>query len=179
VAGALFCNGVSTRQQGVLVLTSYPILLVLVILSTFIRYMWFALAAYCTLLFVLSCTTHAYVQRQHAAVPVATATGQCSHSGLSTASISVVAPAFHYDDREGEAAECVVCLEAVRGGEKARRLPACAHTFHVDCIDMWLDSHATCPVFRCHVLPQKKAVGKELPDPSCAQAPTEAQLPPV
>jgi hypothetical protein len=176
----LFGDGVSTQQQGVLVLTSYPILLVLVILSAFIRYMWVALAAYCALMFVLSCTTRPYVERRHAAV--AAAAGQCSHNGLSAAAISMVAPAFLYDAAdcgEGEAAECAVCLEAVRGGEKARRLPACAHTFHVGCIDMWLDSHATCPVCRCHVLPQKKAAGKELPDPSCAQAPTEAQLPPV
>jgi hypothetical protein len=48
----LFGDGLSTRQ-GVLVLMSYPILLVLVILSAFIRYMWVALATYCTLMFVL------------------------------------------------------------------------------------------------------------------------------
>jgi hypothetical protein len=62
----LFGDGLSTRQ-GVLVLMSYPILLVLVILSVFIRYMWVALATYCTLMFVLSCTTHAYVELGHPA----------------------------------------------------------------------------------------------------------------
>ncbi|GJN38549.1 hypothetical protein PR202_gb27603 [Eleusine coracana subsp. coracana] len=170
----LFGDGVSTRQS-VLVLASYPILLVLVILSAFVRYMWAALAMYCAFLFVFSCAARAVVDRRAA---VARA-GRPGLGGLSAAAIAAVAPAFLYDAEEGEA-ECPVCLEAVKDGEKARRLPACAHAFHVACIDMWLDSHATCPVCRCHVLPKIKAV-KELPDDtSSAQAPTaEPPLPPV
>jgi hypothetical protein len=169
----LFGDGVSARQS-VLVLTSYPVLLVLVITSAFIRYMWVALAAYCALLFVLSCAGRAYVERRRGAP----AAGQCSHGGLSAAAIAAVAPASPYESGGGEGEqECAVCLEAVRDGEKARRLPACAHAFHVGCIDMWLDSHATCPVCRCHVLPQKVGGKKEKPDPPSTRA--QAPLPPV
>ncbi|XP_052183719.1 RING-H2 finger protein ATL3-like [Diospyros lotus] len=44
--------------------------------------------------------------------------------------------------------ECAVCLTELAGGDKARLLPKCNHGFHVDCIDMWFQSHATCPICR-------------------------------
>ncbi|CAN6243792.1 unnamed protein product [Urochloa humidicola] len=51
---------------------------------------------------------------------------------------------------------CSVCLEDVRGGEMVRQVPACRHIFHVECIDMWLRSHRTCPMCRCVVLLPEK-----------------------
>ncbi|XP_015968169.2 RING-H2 finger protein ATL3 [Arachis duranensis] len=47
-----------------------------------------------------------------------------------------------------EGMECAVCLSEVEEGEKARLLPKCNHGFHVDCIDMWFQSHSTCPLCR-------------------------------
>ncbi|XP_058745474.1 RING-H2 finger protein ATL60-like [Vicia villosa] len=44
--------------------------------------------------------------------------------------------------------ECAVCLCDVDEGEKARILPKCNHGFHLDCIDMWFQSHSTCPLCR-------------------------------
>ncbi|KAJ8535781.1 hypothetical protein K7X08_034182 [Anisodus acutangulus] len=44
--------------------------------------------------------------------------------------------------------ECSVCLSEVIEGEKTRILPKCNHGFHVDCIDMWFQSHSTCPLCR-------------------------------
>lgn len=44
--------------------------------------------------------------------------------------------------------ECAVCLCDVVEGEKTRLLPKCNHGFHVDCIDMWFQSHSTCPLCR-------------------------------
>lgn len=68
-------------------------------------------------------------------------------------------PAFAYK-REvaggGDAtgwAQCVICLGIVQVGEVVRRLPACKHMFHVECIDMWLRSHSTCPICRAAVEP--------------------------
>lgn len=49
--------------------------------------------------------------------------------------------------------ECAVCLSELEGGEKARLLPKCNHGFHVDCIDMWFQSHSTCPICRNPVAP--------------------------
>ncbi|KAL6603969.1 hypothetical protein ACP70R_044330 [Stipagrostis hirtigluma subsp. patula] len=166
--GAQVFGDAVAAQRSALVLSSYPLLLLLVVLAAFVRYLWIALALYCALLFVLSCATRPFAA---AGAGDEGARGS-SRGGLSAAAIAAVAPAFHYDaaeDAHGEANQCAVCLEAVRGGEAARRLPACAHAFHVGCIDMWLDSHATCPVCRCHVVPHKG--GKE--------PPAEPPLPPV
>ncbi|KAE9598073.1 hypothetical protein Lal_00003885 [Lupinus albus] len=44
--------------------------------------------------------------------------------------------------------ECAVCLSDVVEGEKVRLLPKCNHGFHVDCIDMWFQSHSNCPICR-------------------------------
>ncbi|CAN6216685.1 unnamed protein product [Urochloa humidicola] len=53
----------------------------------------------------------------------------------------------------GDGAQCSVCLGAVQPGEMVRRLPICKHLYHVECIDMWLASHTTCPVCRSDVEP--------------------------
>ncbi|KAJ1408326.1 Zinc finger, RING-type [Sesbania bispinosa] len=50
--------------------------------------------------------------------------------------------------------ECAVCLSEIVEGEKARLLPKCNHGFHVDCIDMWFQSHSTCPLCRNPVAPE-------------------------
>jgi hypothetical protein len=159
-------------QRSTLVLASYPVLLLLIILSIFVKYLWIALVMYCALLLLLSFVSAPTFSDQPAAA-------RCSRGGLSAAAIAAVAPAFHCDAAaagESEVAQCAVCLEAARGGEKVRRLPACAHMFHVGCIDMWLDSHATCPVCRCHVVPHKGC--KESSEPPVPQL-AVALLPPV
>ncbi|KAF7813961.1 RING-H2 finger protein ATL3-like [Senna tora] len=53
-----------------------------------------------------------------------------------------------------EGLECAVCLSELVEGEKARLLPKCNHGFHVDCIDMWFQSHSTCPICRNPVAPE-------------------------
>uniref|UniRef100_A0A1D1Z1N2 RING-type E3 ubiquitin transferase n=1 Tax=Anthurium amnicola TaxID=1678845 RepID=A0A1D1Z1N2_9ARAE len=54
---------------------------------------------------------------------------------------------------EEESMECAVCLSEFQEDEKGRTLPLCKHSFHIQCIDMWFYSHATCPLCRCVVEP--------------------------
>ncbi|CAL4970323.1 unnamed protein product [Urochloa decumbens] len=55
----------------------------------------------------------------------------------------------HPGGGDGDAAvDCAVCLGV-------RRLPACRHVFHMECIDMWLGANATCPVCRSGVLSEE------------------------
>ncbi|XP_040380687.1 RING-H2 finger protein ATL39-like [Oryza brachyantha] len=66
-------------------------------------------------------------------------------------------PEFMYDRlvrHSGKGAswtECAVCLGTIQAGAMVKLLPACAHIYHVDCIDLWLSSHPTCPLCRCRV----------------------------
>jgi hypothetical protein len=52
------------------------------------------------------------------------------------------------DDRE---ALCSICIGALVAGEKVKVLPACEHSFHPECVDLWLRSHPSCPLCR-HLL---------------------------
>ncbi|KAL6010489.1 hypothetical protein ACLOJK_000922 [Asimina triloba] len=71
--------------------------------------------------------------------------------------------------------ECAVCLCEVSDGEKVRLLPKCNHGFHLDCIDMWFQSHSTCPLCRNPVAalppppaPDSSEPESRIPEPNAA-----------
>ncbi|KAK4487441.1 hypothetical protein RD792_005923 [Penstemon davidsonii] len=67
-------------------------------------------------------------------------------------------PITVFDPKEfKDGLECAVCLCEVSEGEKTRLLPKCNHGFHVDCIDMWFQSHSTCPLCRNPVANQNQS----------------------
>ncbi|XP_043693958.1 RING-H2 finger protein ATL16-like [Telopea speciosissima] len=47
--------------------------------------------------------------------------------------------------------ECAVCLNEFQEAEKLRVLPNCRHAFHIDCIDIWLQNNANCPLCRSYI----------------------------
>ncbi|NP_001146951.1 uncharacterized protein LOC100280560 [Zea mays] len=80
----------------------------------------------------------------------ATAANGRSQCGLAPSALSAI-PKLAYRRGAGAGAgwaQCAICLALVRDGETVRLLPACGHLFHVECIDLWLRSHATCPLCR-------------------------------
>ncbi|CAJ2652595.1 unnamed protein product [Trifolium pratense] len=66
--------------------------------------------------------------------------------GLDSTIVSTI-PMFVSEEKT-EVLECVICLSYIEKGEIGRKLPKCGHVFHVECIDMWLDSHCNCPICR-------------------------------
>lgn len=66
-------------------------------------------------------------------------------------------------DPAGAAVECAVCLSAVEDGETVRILPNCKHVFHSECIDMWFESHSTCPICRTEAAPMMVPEPREAP----------------
>ena len=73
----------------------------------------------------------------------------------------------------GDGEQCSVCLGTVEAGEMVRRLPLCKHLYHVECIDMWLASHTTCPLCRADVEP----LGEEDPVATPADPLPQSELP--
>ncbi|GFQ05793.1 RING-H2 finger protein atl7 [Phtheirospermum japonicum] len=47
---------------------------------------------------------------------------------------------------------CSVCLGEYEAEDKLQQIPGCGHTFHMDCIDLWLSTHTTCPLCRQSLL---------------------------
>ncbi|KAI5661013.1 hypothetical protein M9H77_20336 [Catharanthus roseus] len=50
--------------------------------------------------------------------------------------------------RKSNSHNCAICLLEFKENDYVRTLPVCSHDFHVDCIDIWLRSHANCPLCR-------------------------------
>ncbi|KAM7488135.1 hypothetical protein LguiB_025619 [Lonicera macranthoides] len=74
-------------------------------------------------------------------------------TGLDPSVISSL-PVFSYSSQtHATALECAVCLSEFEDNENGRLLPKCQHYFHIDCIDMWFQSHSTCPLCRSAVEP--------------------------
>ncbi|KAK0582271.1 hypothetical protein LWI29_023630 [Acer saccharum] len=62
-------------------------------------------------------------------------------------------PTFQFK-REGQDISiygCVVCLNEFQEQDMLRVLPKCSHAFHLDCIDIWLQSNANCPLCRTSI----------------------------
>ncbi|XP_058097559.1 RING-H2 finger protein ATL58-like [Magnolia sinica] len=65
--------------------------------------------------------------------------------------------------------QCSVCLGDYKANDKLQQIPACGHTFHMDCIDLWLANNTTCPLCRLSLLPATKAASDPPSDIPVAQ----------
>ncbi|XP_022728381.1 RING-H2 finger protein ATL5-like [Durio zibethinus] len=85
-------------------------------------------------------------------IATATPPTTVASKGLDLSVIKTI-PTFFYSTKASHLPplECAVCLSEFENDEKARVLPMCNHTFHVDCIDMWFYSHSNCPLCRAPV----------------------------
>ncbi|XP_019230094.1 PREDICTED: RING-H2 finger protein ATL16-like [Nicotiana attenuata] len=81
-------------------------------------------------------------------------------------------PVFQYKKREEKkddllventtSCECVVCLNEFQENEMLRVIPNCAHVFHIDCIDIWLQNNANCPLCRISISSSKNTTNSPL-----------------
>lgn len=98
----------------------------------------------------LLCTWH--LRRNTAAAPVGGAAMSASGTGLDPSIVDSF-PSFMYSTvkdytKERYGLECAICLVEFRSSDVLRLLTTCCHVFHQECIDLWLESHRTCPVCR-------------------------------
>lgn len=55
------------------------------------------------------------------------------------------------DDSPGTGTDCAVCLGEFEEGDWIKHLTNCSHFFHVSCIDIWFQTHSSCPLCRAHI----------------------------
>ncbi|KAB2092626.1 hypothetical protein ES319_A02G042600v1 [Gossypium barbadense] len=77
------------------------------------------------------------------------------HRGLDESLIRSI-PIFQFKKNNGNIdektlCECAVCLNEFQEDEKLRMIPNCSHVFHIDCIDVWLQNNANCPLCRTSI----------------------------
>lgn len=83
-----------------------------------------------------------------------TASLAAAHDRLARLETNAMFPRFVFEKSHatalGAAGEpsCAVCLSGYEEGESLRRL-RCGHSYHADCLDVWLDTNASCP--RCRM----------------------------
>ncbi|RAL49368.1 hypothetical protein DM860_012801 [Cuscuta australis] len=69
--------------------------------------------------------------------------------GLDESAIKAIPLSIY--SRKSSAHDCAVCLLEFEDDDYLRTLPTCSHAFHVECIDIWLRSHANCPLCRAGI----------------------------
>ncbi|KAG6523781.1 hypothetical protein ZIOFF_013668 [Zingiber officinale] len=52
--------------------------------------------------------------------------------------------------------QCAVCLNEFQNMERLKLLPGCSHTFHIDCIETWLQFNANCTRYAAIALSHQK-----------------------
>lgn len=60
-------------------------------------------------------------------------------------------PCFVFQAKEkgiSTPADCAICLDNFKVGDNCRMLPQCNHSFHAECIDLWLMKSLFCPICR-------------------------------
>ncbi|KAH6770051.1 RING/U-box superfamily protein [Perilla frutescens var. hirtella] len=141
--------------------TSFPIIAVAVIgiLATA-----FLLVSY--YIFVIKCCLNwhridllrrfSFSRRRPVEDPLMAYSPAAENRGLNEAAIrSIPIFKFRKSDAENAAAakscECAVCLNEFQEEEKLRAIPNCGHVFHIDCIDIWLQNNANCPLCRTSI----------------------------
>lgn len=86
-------------------------------------------------------------------------------------------PTFHFIKGEAENQTvygCVVCLTEFQEQDMLKVLPGCSHAFHLDCIDIWLQTNANCPLCRSSISGNKHCPFDHIIAPS--SSPQDSQL---
>ncbi|KAJ8633844.1 hypothetical protein MRB53_027180 [Persea americana] len=138
---------------------AFPLILTVVVLAFFFL-------GFFSLYFCRYMTTATWLNPQQAPNAAAQALNSASdHRGGLHPSIVASFPTFPYalvkDHRRGKCGlECAICLSEFAGDDVLRLLTACSHAFHLGCIDLWFESHTTCPVCRRELDPAETSPEK-------------------
>ncbi|KAG8377232.1 hypothetical protein BUALT_Bualt08G0006900 [Buddleja alternifolia] len=114
--------------------------------------------------------------RTSTTTPAETPRSSAANKGLKKKVLKSL-PSFKYGEDEKQPenhSDCAICLAEYAPGDEIRVLPQCGHGFHIECIDMWLGSHSSCPSCRQILAAPRCNKCGELPVSTDSGAPAEA-----
>lgn len=71
------------------------------------------------------------------------------NTGLLPADIERLEKTYYQPENHGE--NCVICLVEFNAEDKVVTLPRCEHTFHSECVGVWLQKKPLCPMCRGNI----------------------------
>ncbi|XP_073221693.1 RING-H2 finger protein ATL16-like [Cicer arietinum] len=89
-------------------------------------------------------------------------------------------PTFQFTKGDGDEYDhqsvkgCVVCLSSFQEQDMLKVLPNCSHYFHLDCINIWLQTNSNCPLCRTSISGNTQVPMEHIIAPS--SSPQESQL---
>lgn len=132
-----------------------------------------------TMIFSLTFLLLMYAKFCHSSSPLPAAISTAAAAVGNDAAAAAVAPAqagvpkpviealpfFRFATLRGarQGMECSVCLARFDDADHLRLLPRCRHAFHLDCVDRWLESNASCPLCRARVDDGDASLGLKYP----------------
>lgn len=111
--------------------------------------------AFCCCCFAIAKIVIYIFDQRYGGLQLANHVTQDGMQGLNSDSFEALHVTKFKRSNSGSNAECSICLGQLEEGDPVRVMPNCMHLFHQDCIDTWLQSHATCPICRANVDPLK------------------------
>lgn len=88
-----------------------------------------------------------YADRYHFHILLENMQGEKIKATQEMINIHTVSFEYTLDNNDNNQSNCVICLCDFETGDMMRRLP-CVHFFHLNCVERWLLSSATCPICR-------------------------------
>ena len=83
---------------------------------------------------------------QNMEAPIGAPSGSLGATGLTP---DIIARSTHLETaQQTQEDQCAICQDHMTEGQSLRTILHCHHLFHQTCIDVWFQTHATCPTCR-------------------------------
>ena len=83
---------------------------------------------------------------QNMDAPIGAPSGSSGATGLTP---DIIARSTHLETaQQTQEDQCAICQDHMTEGQSLRTILHCHHLFHQTCIDVWFQTHATCPTCR-------------------------------